>query len=1370
MLGMKTLHLSNMMKLRCDYLLNIFVVTLFCLFNVSLANAAYQRGYLNLGFETPTIATGSNVCRVYISSTRVPGWLTTHPYGNEGFSGTCSISTNGSGQLMEMWAGPRNIDGNNTTLTNTIKAREGNQFVELNADAVSTVSQNICLVNGESVSWKFSHNGRNTTDDTMLLRAGSQTIATVSTSKTGDGQLTSCMSGTCSVSSGSGSGVGATTGSTIKRWADYSGTFTYTGATSQVPMGFQSTSGTGTSGNFLDAIQIVVKPIIEFSSANYVVPENGGTVQPLKVVVVGDVPSGGISLVFNVNDGTAQLGVDYRINGGTANTFTKVIPQGNYGAGTPYVLEVPVEIINDSINEVDDTFSVTINQSNDFHVMSSNDCGAAGNGTANYVISDDDQPTDMDLKVEKKQRIGTSGSFLSNALIMNVGDTIQYQLVISNNGENAVSDTSRASFTDSVPSNFNTLSILSTTKANGAITCSASFTGNNLSGQFSGPKGATCTLIVQARANSAGIITNTATVSVPAANTDIYPSDNSSSVQVSIAKALITLTKSTIGGLGTFGFALTGTSQTSGTITTQTQGDEYQVDGDTTLTGIQPFVVTGTGNVTINENSLPTGGGWSLTGASCRNSAGNAVGSQSGSTYTLTATDITNNPNLNCNFVNTKISTIKIQKISRGGTGTFGFTNTNLSGNSTNVATTLQGSSNVGTGISSALTVSSTSTDVTIRESSIVSGYALKSASCIDSNSLITGNIGTFGNFNTDRITIPYNHLITGGADITCTFINSKPSLTIKKISRGGIGKFDFTGNNGIANHSITTTTQDTETVGETQYFTSPNPSTDAVITESSMPAGFRLTNAVCTGLPTSSVTPNYVNGTVTLNKSGIVSGADIICTLTNTLTTLTIVKKWENAIAGDSVIVNSVGFDTNATTAVSVADQTGANTTTGTPVILMPNMVGKTGTILEAFSKGDAADYNSTLICTGNNTALNGNKLTIHSDDAAIICTLTNSRKKLVLITGRVFNDNGGSINNSVTNAYNALQDANESGIAGSSLKLANCSGVELNVVTISNSNGDYSFKVEDSVLTNPFCIVQTNLPEYSSVSGSSPTGSYNRSADMISLPKTAATNYLNNNFGDANLNILLTEDGQHTVVAGDVTEYPHRLNTQAPVQITQLSQVLSQQPNSSNDQPWQALVYRDTNCNGNVDVGETVFNPSTANPFLLQPNTDLCLVQRVHVPTNVVAGAQHVSTLQASYSVALANPTQSITGKSVQRQDVTLIGSAGLSLTKKVRAVASCPSTSADQNVFAISNQAKKVDYLEYEIVYKNNSTKRLNNIKIKDSLPIGTKFGSMSCRSTPSGNTCSANNVGSALEWGLSGALTPAATGAVRFCVRQ
>jgi hypothetical protein len=407
-------------------------------------------------------------------------------------------------------------------------------------------------------------------------------------------------------------------------------------------------------------------------------------------------------------------------------------------------------------------------------------------------------------------------------------------------------------------------------------------------------------------------------------------------------------------------------------------------------------------------------------------------------------------------------------------------------------------------------------------------------------------------------------------------------------------------------------------------------------------------------GIGASSVTVNKTDGTVTLARTGIAAGADIVCTLTNTLTTLTLIKKWENALAGDSATVNSVGFTTNATTGLSVADATGANSTTGTPIIVPSNMLGTTGSIIEAFSKGDENEYVGNLVCTGNTTPLNGNKLTINTNDAAIICTLTNSRKDLVLISGKVFNDNGGSVSNILSNAYNGSIDPNEQGIAGSSLKLANCSGVDLNVVSISNDNGDYRFKVEKSVLSNPFCIVQTNLPEYTSVSGVSPTGTYSRNTDTITVPKTIATSYPNNNFGDANLNVVLTEDGQHTITAGEVTDYPHRLITQAPVQLTQLS-------NSNNDQPWQALVYQDSNCNGTVDAGEAVFNPSN---FLLQPNTDICLVQRVLSPTNIFAGAQHIGTLQASYAVSALNITDQ---KTQQRQDVTLIGSAGMTLTKK-------------------------------------------------------------------------------------------------------
>lgn len=368
--------------------------------------------------------------------------------------------------------------------------------------------------------------------------------------------------------------------------------------------------------------------------------------------------------------------------------------------------------------------------------------------------------------------------------------------------------------------------------------------------------------------------------------------------------------------------------------------------------------------------------------------------------------------------------------------------------------------------------------------------------------------------------------------------------------------------------------------------------------------------------------------------------------------------------------------------------------------------------------------------------------------------------------ITGRVFVDNSGTTLDA-SKAYNGIQDAGEVGIANSTIRLINCNTTTQLASTVTSANGDYAFSIVPSLLPSSFCIVQQNLPEYISVSG---TTGYTRSSDTIALTKTSATSYAANNFGDVIVNVVLNEDGQHTAIAGDVTDYPHRLSTQIPVQLTQLLQTQIQQPNASADQPWQALVYRDTNCNGQVDMGEVVFNPTAASTVLLQPSADICLVQRVHVPTNVAAGAQHIGTLQAKYQFALTNPSETIPGQTLKRQDVTLIGSAGLTLTKKVRAVSSCPSTSSDTNPFVITNQAAKQNRLEYEITYKNNSTKKLQNVKVKDSLPIGTNFGSVSCGLTPSENTCNTSASGASLEWGLTGSLNPSASGTLRFCVSQ
>jgi tetrahydromethanopterin S-methyltransferase subunit D len=54
MVGMKVLQIFDLLKLQCTYSTKITIAILLCIFNISVANAAYQRGYLNLGFETPS--------------------------------------------------------------------------------------------------------------------------------------------------------------------------------------------------------------------------------------------------------------------------------------------------------------------------------------------------------------------------------------------------------------------------------------------------------------------------------------------------------------------------------------------------------------------------------------------------------------------------------------------------------------------------------------------------------------------------------------------------------------------------------------------------------------------------------------------------------------------------------------------------------------------------------------------------------------------------------------------------------------------------------------------------------------------------------------------------------------------------------------------------------------------------------------------------------------------------------------------------------------------------------------------------------------------------------------------------------------------
>lgn len=397
---------------------------------------------------------------------------------------------------------------------------------------------------------------------------------------------------------------------------------------------------------------------------------------------------------------------------------------------------------------------------------------------------------------------------------------------------------------------------------------------------------------------------------------------------------------------------------------------------------------------------------------------------------------------------------------------------------------------------------------------------------------------------------------------------------------------------------------------------------------------------------------------------------------------------------------------------------------------------------------------------------SLNGEACTAANLDATarlqIPASINIIEKQVVSISGQVFEDNSGStaVN---SNAYNGIKDAGELGIANSIVTINNCTNTTAIATTKTDANGDYRFSLSPTDLpAGDFCIAQTNLTGYSSVSG---TTGYNRTSDTITISNTGAASYSNHNFGDARLTALLSEDGQQTITAGGVVDYPHTLTSQSVLTVNSLNQTSSQQPNTATDTPWQALLYRDTNCNGQVDSGEMLI--TTQLPLSLKNNEKICLVQRVYAPVTASMGAQHIGQLQASFNVILADATQ-IAGVSDKRQDTTLLGSAGLSMQKRVRNVASCVSTPANDTGFSLQNEVQNGGYLEYEITYRNNSLKNLVDISVKDSVPSGTIFQNNMCYISPTG-ICTPSKTGDALLWQIGGTLLPNQQGKVRFCVQ-
>jgi len=469
------------------------------------AQAQVQRSFVNLGFEQPDL--GSNACVGYFAGPQqVTGWNTTHP---SRATGGCGIVANpATGPIIELW-------GNSF---NSTPARAGKQHAELNADQASRIYQNICLTNGEVIGWRLSHRGRNSSSEPDVMSFGINASGSTTTPVTSEiARIGTTNNGTDRVDTGgtpsSASQGSLTLGGTANGWRDYSGSFTYSGSTGVQQVGFAAVSSSGgiSLGNFLDEIQVTLRPYIEFDAANYTVREGQSAGLP-RLRVIGTVPAGGIVVPVRITGGTATQGSDYTVSSGNGNTINVSIPAGTYDNAT---FDLPIAVVDDAIIEDNETVTFAAQaRANDYTLTSTTSCttGNSGQTTATLTILDND----VDLVATKQ---------VDNAAPA-PGGTVRFTVTFRNNtARPTVADTTAHDATvnlaDAVPGGLTFTSWTCTPIGNatcpaasgtGAISASATLpAGNAVAGA-----GLTYVITATVAANQCAAVANTAIVQATA--------------------------------------------------------------------------------------------------------------------------------------------------------------------------------------------------------------------------------------------------------------------------------------------------------------------------------------------------------------------------------------------------------------------------------------------------------------------------------------------------------------------------------------------------------------------------------------------------------------------------------------------------------------------------------------------------------------------------------------------------------------------------------------------------------------------------------------------------------------------------------------
>lgn len=366
--------------------------------------------------------------------------------------------------------------------------------------------------------------------------------------------------------------------------------------------------------------------------------------------------------------------------------------------------------------------------------------------------------------------------------------------------------------------------------------------------------------------------------------------------------------------------------------------------------------------------------------------------------------------------------------------------------------------------------------------------------------------------------------------------------------------------------------------------------------------------------------------------------------------------------------------------------------------------------------------------------------------------------------VSGKVFEDNGqGAI------PHDGVFGGSEQPIAGAVVELRDSSG-NLVDTAITASDGTYSITVPDNLAGNSLQLVLLPVQAFLSVSENYiSNGAANKTDGAVTFIANINTATTLIDFGLVKtpqwVNDNVAENSPDTVVF-----HPHRFRAHSS---GELDLTFASQTGQPNNPDFSAVLYRDFNCDGALDSGDTAISAAIA----VTANTEVCVVNKVYIPGNVANDDTFTTTVDATLTYSDAASTSHGLTSVLQVTDITRAIASGegvLVLDKTVQNITTAGAVTT-------RNTAIPDDVLRYTIDFRNSGTGPVTEVLITDTTPAFSVLEqSVQCPAVmPDGIVncqvlmpAPANNVpgyNGPVHWQFDGPLSAGAQGLVSFEIR-